>query len=94
MTPELLAMIKDVKPATDEEIDAWLEGKNLIRYAAVMSLISRIVAERKAVIAECAKLCEPDIDAHIDDDYSEGRHDAADSIRDSVLALSALESKS
>ena len=56
LSPELLAMIKDVKPATDEEIDAWLEGKNLIRYAAVMSLISRIVAERKAVIAECKEV--------------------------------------
>ena len=56
MTPKLLAMIKDVKPASDEEIERWTaeyardyKGLWTFKGTPYLSLIARIVAERKVV---------------------------------------------
>jgi len=62
MTEELLAMIKDVKPASDEEIERWLdelpEVSGLCYPERIRSLIARIMAERKVVITECKAAVE------------------------------------
>jgi hypothetical protein len=50
LSPELLAMIKDVKPASDKEIAVVVS--NLDHYnehPLILALIARIVAERKVL---------------------------------------------
>ena len=52
MTPELLAMIKDVKPATDEEIERFAKSAHwceLILIARIVAAETRIVAERNVL---------------------------------------------
>jgi hypothetical protein len=64
LSPELLAMIEDVPPATDEEIETLLDwfrqytcgGTYETSVDEILSLISRIVAERKAVKPEREQL--------------------------------------
>ena len=62
MTEELLAMIKDVKPSSDEEIAKLARRADGVRAVFtdddILSLIARIVAERKVAITECKAAVE------------------------------------
>jgi hypothetical protein len=49
MTPELLAMIKDVPAATDEKLEMWRLIQRDPYRAIILSLIARIVEERRVV---------------------------------------------
>ena len=65
LSPELLAMIKDVKPASDEEIKILLHTMSdpfvadfCVGEIIVSSLIARIVAERKVAILDCIAVAD------------------------------------
>ena len=103
LSPELIALIKDVTPATDEEIESWMReifslnsdfGK---KERWCLSLIARIVAERKVALDgqyQISKIqSRHDYQARQVEFWRDGARKEADRADRAEAALSALEER-